>query len=49
LSVSGKTFARNRLAGQYANLDADECPGIVELALLAPKATVTKARARKNR
>ena len=36
LRVSGKTFVRRRMNGKYAKLDADACPGIVELALIAP-------------
>ena len=49
LNVSGKAFIRNRKNGLYAKLDADQCPGIVELALLAPTSEVNGARARKNR
>jgi hypothetical protein len=36
LNVSTATFLRNRSEGKYKRLDADDCPGIVELALLAP-------------
>lgn len=49
LDVSTATFLRNRNAGKYKRLDADDCPGIVELALLAPSARGAKASARKNR
>jgi hypothetical protein len=49
LKVSGKTFIRNRNRGDYVKLDADQCPGIVELALLAPSDRVATPRARKNR
>ena len=37
LNISGKRFMRNRADGKYAALDADACPGIVELALIAPE------------
>jgi len=49
LRISGKSFMRKRKKGEYAKLDADACPGIVELALLAPS-TEKGARsiARKN-
>jgi hypothetical protein len=36
LNISGDKFVRNRARGKYASLDADDCPGIVELALIAP-------------
>lgn len=48
LNISGKTFVRNRKRGKYASLDADECPGIIELALIAPKAKGKTTRARKK-
>lgn len=49
LNISGKTFISRRNRGAYAKLDADQCPGIIELALLAPSKKVAKPRARKNR
>jgi hypothetical protein len=49
LNVSGKTFMRNRKRGDYVKMDADQCPGIVELALLTPNDRVATPRARKNR
>jgi hypothetical protein len=50
LNVSTATFLRNRNAGKYRRLDADDCPGIVELALLAPSARGRgNARARTKR
>ncbi len=48
LNVSGKTFIRNRKRGDYVKLDADQCPGIIELALLAPSSEIAKPCARKN-
>ena len=49
LNISGREFIRKRKSGAYAKLDADQCPGIVELALLAPSNKAAKPRARKNR
>jgi len=49
LNVSTATFLRNRSRGKYKTMDADDCPGIVELALLAPSVRGAKASARKNR
>jgi hypothetical protein len=49
LSISGKEFIRKRKSGVYSKLDADKCPGIIELALLAPSSKAAKPRARKNR
>jgi hypothetical protein len=49
LGVSGKTFTTRRRRGDYAHLDADDCPGIVELALLAPSVEVANPRGRKKR
>jgi len=49
LNVSTATFLRNRSRGKYKTMDADDCPGIVELALLAPSVRDAKASARKNR
>jgi hypothetical protein len=49
LGVSGKKFIRKRKAGAYATLDADECPGIIELALLVPSVKAANSGARKRR
>jgi hypothetical protein len=48
LRISGKSFMRNRKKGKYAKLDADACPGIVELALLAPATKGARSIARKD-
>jgi hypothetical protein len=48
LNISGKTFIRNHKKGKYASLDADDCPGIVELALLAPAGKRAGTIARKK-
>jgi hypothetical protein len=36
LGISAKKFISNWKAGKYRKLDSDECPGVTELALLAP-------------
>lgn len=36
LGISAKKFISNWKAGKYRSLDSDDCPGVVELALLAP-------------
>jgi hypothetical protein len=46
LGVSGKVFISNWKAGKYRKLDSDACPGVIELALLAP--LPRRARGRKN-
>ena len=45
LGISGAKFVANWKAGKYRKLDSDECPGVIELALLAP---LPKSRVRKN-
>jgi hypothetical protein len=47
LGISGKKFISNWKAGKYRKLDSDACPGIVELAILAPLPT-RQTRGRKN-
>ena len=36
LGISAEKFVENWKAGKYRKLDSDECPGVVELAMLAP-------------
>jgi hypothetical protein len=36
LGISGPKFISNWKSGKYRKLDSDDCPGVVELALLAP-------------
>lgn len=36
LGISAKKFISNWKAGKYRKLDSDACPGVIELALLAP-------------
>ncbi len=46
LGVSGEVFISNWKAGKYRKLDSDDCPGVIELTLLAP--LPRRARGRKN-
>jgi hypothetical protein len=36
LGISADQFITRWKAGKYRNLDTDTCPGVIELALLAP-------------
>jgi hypothetical protein len=36
LGISAKQFVTRWKAGRYRKLDTDTCPGVIELALLAP-------------
>lgn len=47
LGVSGEKFISNWKAGKYRELDSDACPGVIELALLAPLPR-RRASGRKN-
>jgi len=47
LNVSTATFVRNRARGKYKKMDADDCPGLVELAIIAPSPKAAR-RARKK-
>jgi hypothetical protein len=52
LKISGEKFIRNRANGEYASLDSNDCPGIVELALIAPapkEAQVARKRSKRSR
>jgi len=44
LGISGKKFISNWKAGKYRKLDSDACPGVIELALIAPLPRRTSAR-----
>jgi len=48
LGISGKKFISNWKAGKYRKLDSDDCPGVIELALLAPLPRSRRARGGKN-
>lgn len=47
LGISGEKFISNWKAGKYRKLDSDACPGVIELALLAP--LPRRASGRQNR
>lgn len=44
LNVSGKQFINEWKAGKYRKLDSDDCPGVIELALLAPLPRMYRGR-----
>lgn len=49
LQISGSKFIRNRAHGKYASLDANDCPGIVELALIAPTPKGARVAGKKSK
>lgn len=49
LGISGKKFVVNLRNGDYKKLDSDTCPGIIELALLAPESKKTSGRKNRKR
>ena len=48
LKISGKQFIANWKAGKYRKLDSDDCPGVIELALLAPLPRRDSVRTRRK-
>lgn len=48
LGVTTATFLRNRNRGKYKKMDADECPGFVELAIIAPSEKAARTSGRKK-
>lgn len=36
LGISGEKFVEKWKAGKFRKMDSDDCPGVIELALLAP-------------
>jgi hypothetical protein len=49
LGISGKQFITRWRAGQYRKLDTDTCPGVIELAILAPLPRKKSARKKSKR
>lgn len=49
LNISGDEFVKRWKAGQYRDMDSGDCPGVIELALLAPTSGTSRARKRKRR
>jgi hypothetical protein len=49
LGISAQKFISNWKAGQYRKLDSDDCPGIIELALMAPLPRRTSGRKKRTR
>ena len=49
LGTSAQKFISNWKAGQYRKLDSDDCPGIIELALMAPLPRRTSGSKKRTR
>lgn len=49
LGISAKKFISNWKAGKYRTLDSDQCPGVTELALLAPLPRRMRAKQKQKR
>ena len=49
LGISARQFISRWNKGQYRKLDSDTCPGVVELAILAPLPRTKRARKNSTR
>jgi hypothetical protein len=49
LGISAQKFISNWKAGKYRKLDSDDCPGIIELALIAPLPRRASGRKKRTR
>lgn len=49
LNMSGSEFATKWKAGEFRNLDSGDCPGVIELALLAPRSRKLHGRKKQKR
>lgn len=49
LNISGAEFVSRWKAGEYKNVDSADCPGVIELALLAPVAETKNGRKESKR
>ena len=49
LGISGDEFVAKWKSGEYRKLDSDECPGVIELALLAPLPKVARRGRKKQK
>ena len=49
LGISGEKFISGWKAGKYRKLDSDDCPGVIELALLAPLPRRASVRTNRKR
>ena len=48
LKISGEEFISQWKAGKFRDLDSDACPGVIELALLAPKVNGSRGRKKQS-
>ena len=44
LNIGTKEFVKRWNSGKYRKMDADKCPGVIELALLAPLPKIKRGR-----
>lgn len=49
LNISGAEFVTRWKAGEFKNIDSGDCPGVIELALLAPKLRKSRGRKKQRR
>lgn len=49
LNISGDEFIAKWNAGEFRKMDSGDCPGVIELALLAPKTGKLRARSKQKR
>jgi hypothetical protein len=49
LKMSGEEFVAKWRAGEFKNLDSGDCPGVIELALLAPQSRKSRGRKKQKR
>lgn len=49
LNISGAEFVEKWRAGEFRTLDSDQCPGVIELALLAPESRRSGGRKKQKR
>ena len=49
LKISGAEFLEKWDAGKFKNMDSADCPGVIELALLAPAARSSRGRKKQKR
>ena len=49
LKISGEEFVAKWHAGKFKNIDSGDCPGVIELGLLAPKQRKSRAGKKQKR
>jgi len=49
LGISGDQFVAEWRSGKFRELDSNDCPGVIELALLAPVSRTSRGRKKQKR